>query len=144
MLRVLPGLEAEIAHAYMSNQPLIDQPLHAGHGRPRWKQRTRPLLLVEVDVIDAQSPRAAASPGFDHERQADRKQLGGDEHLIPPPANRLADDSFRAPEPVHLSRIDEVDAQLERSRDNCTGFPAGEFASIAPLGRSELPRPQPD
>src|SRR5207247_9486265 len=85
-----------------------------GHRRAGRKQRTLPMLLVEVDGVDAEAPSAGARTRSGHEGQADRKQLGGEEDVSAPGADRLADDALRATQAVDLGRVDQVDAEVQR------------------------------
>jgi hypothetical protein len=48
--------------------------------------------------------------------------LGGDDGLVPPALNRLADDFFAAAEALGGGRVDEVDAAVEASLDRANRF----------------------
>src|SRR5213079_3431388 len=140
----LPGGEAVVAHPDVAHQAVIDQLSKPGHGRAGRKQGALPVLLVEVDGVDAEAPRAGARPRSGHEGQADRKQLGGEEDVCAPRANRLADDALRATQAVDLGRVDQVDAEVQRSLQDLARDPVVVLAAVAPLRGPELPRAEAD
>jgi hypothetical protein len=102
------------------------------------------VLLVEVDPIHAEPAGAAPRSPGDHEGQADRKDLGGEEDSLTLPADRLTYDALGTPDSIDLGRVDQVHAQLQRSAHDFAGHLARVHRPVAPLPRAELPRAQPD
>jgi len=60
-LRVLPWFSPKLLTPTCSTSPDSTKALHPRHGRAGRKQRARPVLLVQVDVVDAQAPRTRPS-----------------------------------------------------------------------------------
>src|ERR1700694_4785310 len=140
----LPLREAVVADAGVCHQSVIDEPLESRHHCSGWKERAWPVELIQIDPMHAESSRAASCSRPHHERQADRKKLGGDEHVAAPVSNRLADDALRPAEPVELRGVDEIDPQLQRPLDDRPRSLRRIVAAVAPLARAELPCPKSD
>ena len=73
-----------------------------------------------------------------------RQHLGGDEGLVPPAGDGLADGPLGAAEAVDLGGVDQVDAQVQGPLGDAQRFAFGEGPAVAPLERAELPGPEAD
>jgi len=91
------------------------------------------MLVVQVDVIDAESlerslarrahvlrtPVDAAHLGI---RAAHHPELGREHYLVPPAGDRLTHELLVGVRSVHVGRVEEVDAQVERPVDGGDGL----------------------
>ena len=85
------------------------------------------MELVEIDGVDGQRLQALVAR-FEHVRVAEvpRRDLRGDEDLVPPVGDRPADESFR---PVGLGCVDEECAEFDSTVDDrriAIGLPRAE------------------
>src|SRR5439155_2346508 len=140
----LPGLEGMVAHPDVADQARRHQSPHPRHRGSRRKEWTGPVNLIEVEVLDVQSPSAAASTCGHLERESHWKELRRQEHIVSAAANRFANDAFGTPEAVDLGGVDQVDAELKRASNDGARLPPRIVSAIPPLGRAELPGPEPD
>jgi hypothetical protein len=63
--------------------------------------------LIEIDPADAEPVRARHGPLLDDGRKRRyRKNLRGEEYLVPVVPDRLAEDSLAAPEPVDFGGVE--------------------------------------
>ena len=87
------------------------------------------VLVVEVDVVDAQAPQRRVArvhhvlgAAVDAARRgvlgvADDPELGGQHHLVAPVGDRLADELLVGVRPVHVGGVEQRDPELERAVD---------------------------
>ncbi|MNR10705.1 hypothetical protein D3C85_1269690 [compost metagenome] len=90
------------------------------------------VLIIEVDVIDAEAAQAAldraahiGGRAVGHSRAvrlAVDPELGGDESLVATPLQRLAHQDFIGVGAVHLGRVEQGDAQVECAVDHRNGL----------------------
>jgi len=90
------------------------------------------VLVIEVDVVDAQTAEAALDRAAHIGGRAvgDRRavrlavdaELGGDEGFVTAPFQRLAQQDFIGVGAVHLGRVEQGDAQVERAVDHRDGL----------------------
>src|SRR5207247_6157642 len=130
----LPLREVVVADAHVPHEPLVDQAPHPWHRRARRKQRAGPVLLVQVDRLDAKSAGAAARARTGHEWKPDWKDLGGQKHVVAPAVDRLTDDPLRAAEAVDLGRVGPIDPQAQGPAHDLARHPVAVLAARAPAG----------
>ena len=113
--------------------------------------RVDPVLVVEIDVVDAEAleaafdrlphvVRAAVDPSAPWGRGALDAELGGDHDAVAPALDGAADEFLVGVRAVHVGRVEEGDAELERAVDG------GDRLGLVPAG-VELAHPhaaQPD
>src|SRR5207253_7601630 len=105
----------------------------------------RLVHLVQVEARRAQPPRARVrAPPHDGRDRDEREELRREVCLVAAVAERRAEDSLAAPEPVDLGGVEERDAELERPPYDRCGVAPGVVAAVAPLARAELPRAEAD
>ena len=86
-----------------------------------------PVELVEVDAVGAEAAEARFARGDDvvvRQRAGPPRpeaDLGGDEHVVAPVADRGAEDLLRLPERVHVGGVDQVHAGVEGTVDHQRG-----------------------
>jgi hypothetical protein len=89
--------------------------------------RVGPVVLVQVDVVGLQPPQRVLDLGDDPPaRRAPPVrglahgigELRREHHVVPAALQRLADDFFGLTGGVHVGRVDQVDAGLERFADD--------------------------
>src|SRR5262249_22228195 len=68
-----------------------------------------------------------------------RQHLGGDERLVPPPNDGLADGALRTAQAIELGGVDEIDAKVKGSLGDAERLAVREGPAVAPLWRSKLP-----
>ena len=107
----------------------LDQPRHRAHGLLDGHARIDPVLIVEVDHVHPQ-PLEARVAGLGHvlgpsvdEVAApggilDLAELGGDEHLVAPAPDGLADQLLVLSPAVHVRGVEVIDAPIERVMDD--------------------------
>ena len=83
------------------------------------------MELVEVDVVDTEAAEAAVAGGADVRgaaveaaqrvvvRVAHDAALGGEHHLLAPPADGAPDELLVGIRPVHVRRVEERHAEVE-------------------------------
>ena len=146
-LHQLPGREvggADVAHLAGAHQ-VVQRAQHLFHRR----HRVHRMQLQQVDVVGAQAgqrrmhafdqvvARAAHVVG---PRPAAQRQLGGDDGLVPPALERLAQDGFGGAIGVHIGGVEQVDAGLQAdvddaARGRCVGAaPGAEQRALATEG----------
>ena len=114
----------------VTNLPLM----HQVRQRPErlLKRRLRPgaMDLVQVDVVGAQPAEGVLDLPRDpqsgiallvHSGTHLAVDLGGQDYLVPPSLQGLADDLFRRAFAIDVGRVDEVDPGVERSLDDANG-----------------------
>ena len=149
--------EAEVAHL-----ALCDELGHRPDGLLDRRLGVDPVLVVEVDVVDAQALQGALA-GAAHVLRAavDRAarlavlagvqpdaELGRQEHLLAAPGDRGADEPLVGVRPVHVGGVQEVAAQVQRAVDRARRFGVVAAARRRPTcpcsrGRSRRPRDLP-
>jgi hypothetical protein len=91
------------------------------------------MLVVEVDRLDAEPLEAALARrahvlGLAVDAAdgailaADDAELGGEHYLVTPAADRAPHQLLVRVRPVHVGRVEEVDAQVERAVDGRDGL----------------------
>src|SRR5229473_675669 len=108
--------------------PRAHQIRHGAHGLLDWHAAIHAVLVVQVDVIDAEplerrvarlahvvSAAVHALPAA--VRAAHVAELGGEHHAITFAVDRLADQELVGVRTVHIGRIEERDAQLDGAMD---------------------------
>ena len=68
------------------------------------------MLLVQLDPVDSQPARAGARFRRHLHRQPEREKFGGEEHLVAPALDGLADDALGLAECINLGSVDERDS----------------------------------
>ena len=115
---------AGIAHPGKAHLACLDQ---VGNGAPGFFNiliRDGPVDLVKVDDIDIQSTQAGLTLGADAVRfealsdvgaafLPDQATLGGDDHLVAPALDGLADHLFRTPQAIGCRGIDPVQTHFD-------------------------------
>ena len=81
-----------------------------------------PVLVVQVDHVDAQPAQAGLRAGADvlgaavddhRVATAGQRELGRQLHLVPPSGDRLADQLLVVPVPVDVGGVEEGDAEVQ-------------------------------
>src|SRR5580693_5425161 len=120
--------DREIAYPDRPDLSLNEQRVHRLGGFLHRHQRIGPVNLVDVDVIGSQPAQRivylaqdarAAGVAENIAMLPFKSSLGGDDDAGPqtPFGDCLSDDFLRAAETVDRSRIDDVDAVLQRRPD---------------------------
>ena len=115
--------EAQVAHL-----ALLDELLHRAHRLLDRRVRVHAVLVVEIDVVDAQAAErsvarlmhvlgiaAHAQPLA--VRPPHVAELGGEHHLVAATSDGATHELLVRERAVHVGRVEEVHAQLERSLD---------------------------
>ena len=119
--------EAEVPHL-----ALLDQPGHGADGVLDGHARIHPVLVVEVDAVDAQ-PLEARLAGLRHVlgpavdpggavRLPQVAELGGQHHPVALAPEGPAQQLLVLPPAVHVGGVQEVDAQVEGAVDDRDGL----------------------
>src|SRR5579862_145881 len=106
--------------------PPLDQSRHRANGVLDGRVRIDPVLVVEIDHIDAEPAearvaglhdvlRAAVDAGKGAAGAPQISELGGEHHAVPPPAERPADQLLVASDAVRVRSVEERDAQIQRA-----------------------------
>src|SRR5215210_4262380 len=112
--------------AKVADLSLLDE---LGHGADRFLDRNRaihPMLVVEIDVVDAESLERTIArlpnilrPAVHSEKAAVLPalvaELGGEYDLVAPPADSAAHQPLVGEGSVHVGRVEEVDLQIQRA-----------------------------
>ena len=111
------------------------------------------MPLLQEDGVDAQVPQRQLGRLAGHvqrdplrplQAQIDPQlaaELGGDVDLLLRLLQELADRPFADAHPVHVGRVEEVDAQFDRAMENPQRVG---FRDLPPIGAAQLPSPQTD
>ena len=95
--------------------------------------RVDPVLVVQVDVVDAEPLEGSLEGGADVGRAAvevagaaagvgDHAELGGQHHLVAPSADGPADELLVGERAVDLGGVDQGHPEVERSVDGADGL----------------------
>jgi len=124
----------------------------AGHRCPRLLDRdaalVRPVELIQVEVLGAESPQAPLAGRSDLFGAEPRPfghggDLGGEPDLVPATRHRLTDELLRPAPAVDLGRVDPIDAAVEHAPDGVQHLALGRWP--APFGATAgLPGSEPD
>src|SRR5437867_669370 len=120
--------EAEPAHLARAHEVG-----HRTHGVLDRGARVHPVLVVEVDRLDAEALQAPVACGAHvlrppvdgaHPRvvAAHDAELGGDDDLVAPAADPAPDELLVGVGAVHVGGVEEVDAEVERAVDGRDRF----------------------
>src|SRR5439155_25634065 len=101
---------------------------HRAHGLLDRRARVHPVLVVEVDRLDAEALQAPVARGAHvlrppvngaHPRivAAHDAELGGDDGLVAPAAERASDQLLVGGRAVHVGGVEEIDAEVEPALD---------------------------
>jgi len=123
-------LDAVVAHADGPHFALPLQGLQRGKGIGHHRRIDRPVHLIEIDIVGAQSFQAGLAMRSQRRRLGiARRHLGGHHGLGAPPQKRSADHLFAMSIVVGLGRIQQVDSRVEGGMDGANRFL---FILIAP------------
>jgi hypothetical protein len=104
------------------------------------------VQLVEVDAVGIEPVEAALRSPSDPPRRGSalvwplihgQPELRRKHHVVPPAAQRLADDDLRFAERIDVGRVDQVDAHVEGGVDH-----AHRFVVVRIAHRTEVHRAQ--
>jgi hypothetical protein len=103
------------------------------------------MHLVQVEPTGAEPVRAGHRALLDDrgDRQQ-REDLRGQEDRVPVVAERRAEDTLAAPQPVDLGGVEHGDAELHRPAHDGVRLLPGVALAVAPFPGAELPGAQPD
>src|SRR5260221_13167737 len=126
-------IDRKITHPDGTNLPLVVQGVHRLGGLFDRNQWVGPVNLIDIDVIGSQPAQGVLDFLHDARPTAIARNfiavplkscLRGNNHVRAQLAvsDGLADDLFGSSKSVAWSRIDDVDAMLDRATDRCDGF----------------------
>src|SRR4029450_9062677 len=123
-VRATNGRRRRFAEPEVADLPLLDQPLHGADRLLDRHARIDPVLIVEVDDVHAEPFEAQIAglgdvlgPAVDDRAPLGRprlSELGGEHHLVPASANGPAQQLLVVAEAVHVRRVEEVHAPVQR------------------------------
>ena len=121
------GLRGGLGEPEEANLAGVDQLGHRPHGLLDRHLGVHPVLVVEVDVIDAEAlERGLAGPMHVLGAAVDGAvgvvggvdaELGGELHLVAPAGDRAAHQALVGLRPVHVGGVEQGDAELEGPLD---------------------------
>jgi hypothetical protein len=121
-MRTADGRRRGLAEPDVANLPLLDQPLHGTDRVLDRHGRIDAVLIVQIDDVHPEPLEARITrlddvlgPAVDGRAPLGRPhlaELGGEHHLLAPPANGPAEQLLVVAEAVHVRGIEEVDAQV--------------------------------
>ena len=127
--RALHELRRMVREAAVANLALVDEAHHLAPRLLDWDGRIGIVRLEQVDVIGAQPAQTGLEVAADRLRAqvhvvvavvaAQRAALREDVDVVAAAADRLADELLGAAPAVEGSRVDPVDAHVERRADRC-------------------------
>ena len=119
--------------AEVADLALVDELRHGAPGLLDGDGGVDAVLVVEIDVVDSQ-PRERSVAGGPHvfgtSVDADPAAVGAalvaefgcEDNFIAPAGDCLADEQLIGERPVHVSSVEEVDADLECAMNRCDRF----------------------
>ena len=117
----------EVRAADVAHLPRPHQVVEGPQGLLDGRRAVHRVHLVEVEIVGLKAaqaafelaedvpPRAALHVGPRSHREA---ELGGKDHLVPPPLERLPDDRLRVGAGVDVGGVEEVGADVDRRVDH--------------------------
>src|SRR3954447_12360399 len=133
LVRAPDGLRAGLGQAQIADLAGVHELLHRPDGLLYLRVRVDAVLVVEVDVVDVQALERCVA-GLTHvlgvaaDAQAlavlaaDVAELGGEHDLVAAVGDRVADELLVREGAIHVGRVEQSDAQLERPVDGAGGL----------------------
>ncbi len=127
------GVRARLAYAEMAHLAGLDQPRHGADRLLDRHVRVDAVEIVEVDHLDSEPLQAGLAGDRDIVRPAIGEaalairpahiaELGGEDRLVAPALQRLADELLVPAGGIGVRRVDEVEPELQRAMDGGDGF----------------------
>jgi hypothetical protein len=120
---------AKIGYAGVPNLPFLHESGDLGPGFLQICLRIRPVDLIEINHVYAETPQAVLALGANTGALEPWEDLSGRgivpdktafrryDHSVALTSNSPANDRLRVPQSVGRSRVDPIDAQIQRSLD---------------------------
>ena len=149
-VRPADGLGRRLGQAEVAHLARLHQLAHGADRLLDRRLRVHPVLVVEVDVVEAEPAQRVVARLLDvlgpavHAAvrrvvSADDAELGGQHDLVAPVGDRAADQLLVGAAAVHVGGVEEAHAQLERAVDRRDRF--GVVALAVELGHPHAAQP---
>src|SRR5688572_22367741 len=150
-MRAADGVGAGLAQAEVAHLALLDEARHGADRLLDRRLRIDAVLVVDVDVIDAEPletrlarDRDVVGPAVDEAAlavwSAHVAELRGDQHLVAPAAEGLAEKFLVLAEAIGIGGVEQRDAKFDRPMNGRGGFGIVRYPVIGTHARA----PEPD
>src|SRR6266480_4553265 len=124
LVRAADGRRTRLGQSQRPYLALLDEPLHRAHRLLDRHLGIDAVLVIEIDRVNAEALQARLAgahhvlgPAVDillSLRSLHLAELGGDDDAVAPAAQRSSEQLLVVPPAVHVGRVEEVDAFVER------------------------------